>query len=679
MGYSPDSSHLRPYDSRHQRHFDFTEVKALGSEFVSAFAQAFIRYSSSIAPGTAQSSYCSALNLLRWIKDNKENLRNLVSVLRSDHTKASVKDWEDAAALWRSNLLGKSKPGPVTKDGLIKEVNTVLKKMSVFGVIPKLTYIGSPKNLRRAARPTKSLAELPQQNLEEGARKILEEALSGAKGSDVEIQVRRDFLTTLLSETGEIKGAGEDQAKALMKINSERLNAVRKCASEDYKKWRDHWLRGQHLLQSCDMSFEEIDSVVNRPYQNKVNRGKDMAALFPTDNPDQSLARLLRYFTDHPVYRGRIMRRNKRVLKCFRKQIPWFGGIEVVQAYLFPHPELVTAAIVIFLCDTGANVSVARTLPRDCMEDSKESGYKVIKGIKMRAHGKLIINELPVKDRLHEISCVEVIQTCQRISESLSKLAVGENANFLFLYVGWRGSISTVGNHQWNGFWFRRFRNRHAELRKLNLQSKMIRPSVLLQAEFDKETGIIAAAAAGDHSALSITARYISRFPNQLIWEQKMREFQSLFQVISIQSIKGAAEKLGLTEDQVKNLLSQAHRTGLGVACLDPISGIQPGSEKGEICTQLPNCPGCPNRFVVATVEHLKDLILMNRHLEQHRSEWERTRPERWGKVWLPWLAFTHVAIEQAGRGRTLNEYRKARILADEQIAEGEVNLPPLW
>lgn len=671
---------LRPYDGRHKRYFDFTEFESLGSEFVSAFALAFIRYTSSLTLDTAQGTYSSSRNLLRWMKDNKENLRNLISALNSDYTKASAKDWEDAAAMWREDILSRSVPGPTTKSHRIQCVNTVLKKMSVFGVIPKLTYVSARKKLRGLERPTRSLAELPRQNAEGSAIELVNQALFGIKGSDIDIQVKRDFLTTLLCETGEIAGTAEEQAKALMKINTERLEAVRECASKDYVKWRNHWHKGQRLLQSCDMSFEEINSVLNLRHQNTISRGRDLTALFPKNNPEQSLARLLRYFTDHPVYSGRVMRRHKGTIsRCLYGQIRRFESVVVLQAYLFPHPELTAAAILIFLCDTGANVSVARTLPLDCMGDSRESGYKSIKGVKMRAHGKLIINELPVKDRLHEISCIEVIQTYQRISEPLRKLAAKEIANFLFLYIGWSGSVNAVSNLQWTRYLFRKFQKRHVELHDLNFQSKMIRPSVLLQATFDKEAGIIAAAAVGDHASLSTTARYTSRFPNQLIWEQKIRSFQSLFQVISIRSIEGAAEKLGLSEDQVKKLLSQAHRTGFGVACLDPKSGIQTGSEKGEICTQLQNCPGCPNRFVVGTVENLKDLILMNHHLEQHRSEWERTRPERWGKVWLPWLAFTQVAIEQAGRGRTIKEYKGARILADEQIAKGEINFPPLW
>ena len=143
--------------------------------------------------------------------------------------------------------------------------------------------------------------------------------------------------------------------------------------------------------------------------------------------------------------------------------------------------------------------------------------------------------------------------------------------------------------------------------------------------------------------------------------------------------IRGAAKKLGLGVSQVRRLFGEACRTGLGVACLNPRGGVQPGSVKGQTCTQLQNCHSCSNRIVVATVENLRDLIIWNKHLENSRAEWELTRPEKWAKDWLPWLIFTGVAIEHASRGRTAAIFRKAKELADRELCEETSNLPRLW
>ncbi len=643
-----------------------------------AFALGFIRYSSSVSLGTAQGAYSYVLRLLRWLKNNQDHYLSLTAALQSDHTKALAKDWEDTLQLWQDYVIAQPRPGPSTKYNIIKHTSTVLRRMTTFGVIPHITYARVPRNLNQITRPIRTLAEW-QQNIKKGSEKILEKVLSGMKGTNTAIQIKKDFLTTLLNETGEIAGSANAHAKILMKINADRIEMIRDCACKDFKKWRDVWIEGQRLLQAYDISFNEIAAIVDRQHTSMKVRMRELSTLFPDSDPELSLACLLRYLSDHPEYRGQIMRFAKGTLRSWEwRQAGRFGGLETLQAYLFPHQDLTAAAIIIVLCDTGANISVARTLSYECLEDSKEIGYQTLKGIKMRAGGKLIVNELPVKDPTHDVSCIEIIQTYQSISSPLRRLATEKAAESLFLYIGWSGSIKCVDNGQW-GKMFRAFRKRHAEFRNVNVHSKMIRPSVLMQAAYDKETGIIAAAAIGDHNSFATTDGYIARYPNQLIWGRMIREFQSLFQVISIQNIKGAASKLGLAPKQVKNLLSEAHRTGLGVMCLDPCAGLQPGSEKGKLCTQPQNCPGCANRFVIATVENLKDLVLWNCHLEQQRPEWERTRPERWERVWLPWLIFTTVAIEQASRGRTVREFKKAKELADEQIASNRVNFGPLW
>lgn len=200
-----------------------------------------------------------------------------------------------------------------------------------------------------------------------------------------------------------------------------------------------------------------------------------------------------------------------------------------------------------------------------------------------------------------------------------------------------------------------------------------------MQACFDNKAGIIAAAALGDHKSLQTTSVYVDRYPNRLAWESMIRKFQSLFQAVSIYTIKGAAQKLGLSPRRAKKLFSEACRTGLGVACLNPKGGLQPGSEKGQTCTQLQSCHRCSNSFVVATANNLRDLIIWNKHLEQNRSEWEVNQPEKWQKDWLPWLVFTRVVLEQAARGRTAPQYNEASVLANKMIANNEVNLPLLW
>jgi hypothetical protein len=673
------NSTLRPYDSRHGRHWDFSEFEILGRDFVAAFAPCFLAYSSVVARSTAATNYHAARLLLCFLTINRETLGQLIPILESDYTKATARAWEEALALWRDDLIGNDAISPVTKHGYIKSVNMLLRKMISRGVIPEITFLNSIPKARKASRATPSLAELHFHDIKEKSKKILEETLSGFGGTAVERQVKEDFLASLLSEAGDITGNPIEQAEALFQINRGRLKLLRSCAVKDFIKWRDSSLRGINLVRVCDLTFEEIAGIVDYRHKDLKKRSSALKTLFPEDEQDVSLARLLKYFVDHPKYRGRITWPQREIPPhWFFNLAPRFGGFKPLQDYLFPPVELTASVITLILCDTGANVSVALTLLRDCLEDSKERNYMVLKGNKMRAGGKIIFNELPIKDPLNEVSCVEAIQTYQMISGTLRGLATEKVANQLFLYFGLSGSVRNPPIYRWNNY-FRAFCNRHPELKDLKIQSKMVRVSVLLQASMDKDAGLFAANARGDHASIATTYDYLARYPNHVIWAAMIRKFMNLFQAVSIIDIKGAAEKLGLSSEQVERLFNEACRTGLGVICLDPKAGVQPGSKKGTNCAELQNCPTCPNCIVVATAEYLKDLILWNEHLERHRQEWENSRPERWGKVWLPWLVFTQVVIEQASRGRTVKEFKRARALANEQTNNGEINLPPLW
>jgi hypothetical protein len=668
------SSPLRPYDHVQGRHFDFTEFEELGKEFMSALASAFVKYSSAVRPTTAQNAFCIIVRFLRWIDSNQPQLSALVSTLQLDFRRCDAYIWENALALWRADIVKDSGLSNISKYNHVKLLNTAVKNLCAFGVLPRLYLLSAPKGLR-ASRPTRTLAEIASNHSAHLSSPILDKALLGMPENGFERQVTRDFLATLVSESGNVLGTAEEQGKVLMKINADRLDAVRKSAEKDFSKWLRIWNKGQRVLSECDLSYEDIRMLM----LHVPKRGCRVweSSLFPSDDAALAFSRLLTYFAGHPKHRGRVRLHKKGTLAWpIRRQLTRFGGPEAVQAYLFPHDNLTIAVIVLILCDTGANVSVARTLTTNCLENSENAGYKIIKGRKIRAGGKLVADELAIKHPRHEISCVQAILTYEEISRSMRKLASEKESEFLFL--SGTKTVRNLSEIKWKRA-FKSFTKRHDEISHLPIQSKMIRPSVLMQAAFDNETGIIAAAALADHRTLSIINSYASRYPTRVVWERMVREFQSLFQAISIYNIEGATQKLGVSVKQGSKLFGEACRTGLGVACLDPKGGLQPHSTKGKTCTQLENCPRCPNRVVVASIENLRDIILFNCHLEESRKEWEATRPERWTRVWLPWLVFTQVVVEMASRGRTASEFRKAKAIAKRMLERGDVHLPPLW
>ena len=672
---------LRPYDHINGRYFDFRPFQRIGYEFLVAFAAAFVKYSSTVAAGTAGSAFSTAVNFLKWLDVNQTQVPRLISALRADFEQADPKDWEAAVNIWKDQIIAKDTIQNVTKFNYIKGLGGILRRMFIFGVIPRFYLARTPRNLRQS-RATKTVAEVTSPDSKTAILKILGQTLNNSKTKDNDSEAKRDFLMTLVAETGAIRGTPYEQAAELMRINRDRLLTIRRCAEEDFLKWVTWWEDGQRALIDSDLSFEQVDSALTSKVYGSF--GPFSVDLFPDSNPGLSLSRLLTFLSFQANHCGRMLMQSREMFpRRIQQQVRRFGGPEVVQAHLFPHALLTNAVLVIILCDTGANVSVARTLSKNCLENSEDQKYKIIKGTKRRSCGKLIVDELPVTDPVHRVSSVCAVETYLMISESLRKLASPEDCNFLFLrpmsYSMFRSTGVSALNEGIPIRWFRRFRKEHKEISALPLQLKMIRPSVLMQTSFDNKAGIIAAAALGDHNSLQTTNIYVNRYPNRLAWENMIRKFQSLFQAVSIHTIKGAAQKLGISQSHAKKLFGEACRTGLGVACLDPKSGIQPGSEKGKTCTQLQSCHRCSNSFVVATESNLRDLIIWNNHLEQNRREWEVNQPEKWEKDWLPWLVFTRVVLERAARGRTAKQFKEASGLAHKMIVNKEVNLPLLW
>jgi len=655
---------LRPYASVHRRYFDFTKFESLGLSFMAAFSTAFVNITSTVGFDASESYFGAAVNFFRWLLQNEEYLQPFIVALRTEYRQSESKQWESVLSGWRAHVISRSDIRNSRKHNLIKTLNILIKKMFGFGVIPKLFLESAPSALR-PCRPTKTLAEISPRGREEVGQEVINTILSKTSEKAIDLQMKRDFLTTLANANQRILGTPAKHAQELMRINANRLAAIRSCAEKDFTKWVDVWNKGQEAVGRCDLSFEEI-----------VQRLTTRKEVFPEHDDRISLSRLLRYFVSHPNHKGRIFD-SDALPKPVSREVSRHGGIQFVQAYLFPHPDLTTAVITLILCDTGANISVALELGLDCLQSSPDPTHRIIAGHKLRGAGKLIINELPIKDRFHEVSTIQAVTTYQQISKIIRELASKEASKLLFLQVARISGVKGVG-FTW-AKWFRSFVTRHPEISDLPIQSKMIRPSVLMQAEYDKESGIFGAAATADHTSVRTTNSYVFRYPNKMVWERMIREFQALFQAVSIYSIKRAAERLGLTTRQVKKLFGEACRTGLGVACLNPRGGVQPGSIKGEICTQLQNCCSCPNRIVVATVENLKDLIIWHQHLENNRREWELSRPEKWAKDWLPWLVFTRVVIEQASRGRTAAQFSAAKRVAESQLRNGNVNLPCLW
>jgi len=304
--------------------------------------------------------------------------------------------------------------------------------------------------------------------------------------------------------------------------------------------------------------------------------------------------------------------------------------------------------------DTGANSSVVRLIPEKCITDTNRSTHKhILVGTKQSAGGKAIYDELSVSPcDGQSISFVQAIAQYREMSSRYRTLA-NDSVNKYLLIREAHGEIDVV-TEWWARDWFKRFVAQSSPLKGNGILPSMIRPSVLMDIQHRNAGKIAAAQVLADHTNPSTTlTHYTGRAPVILRYTLLIREFQDRFQAVIIASVDGAADKLGLSKEEFRQLFSEAARTGLGVACLNPMAGIQPGTRPGEACTRQDRCWDCRMRWVVATRENISDLVLFNQYLRTAQEGYALDYPERWEHVWLPWLVFTEIALTKLGQGET--------------------------
>lgn len=639
---------LCPYVPQHSAAYDFRPFVGIGKAFVVAVAGAFAVRVSGLRWGTAKQRHYSIKILLRWIAHNRKLFPVFREKLVNDYQSISVDEWEAVLNTWRDDFVNGERPlTESTRSQVLRAVNVLLEALITARVIRPISRLVPVKDSNKKVIPKKCLAEA---------------------------SVRQPSTRPAHKKT---KGEGLDvQIEAIACLNEKRLKDLRKCAEQELRKWSDHFKEGQNILALSDMPFIEIRKILRTRYRNNTFRIRALRRLFPKDQPKIALARYLTYILNE--HGGVIPFRLTTLRQYHYDFCRYRGGIDEVRSYLTPAPEAANAVRLIFLIDTGVNVSVCYSLNRDCISPSDNPGHIVVTGFKDRARGKPILSELPIRDSRYEISCAQALMTYLDMSKWLSKAAPKPVRHRLFLHAYKSETIRPI-TYSVAGKQFKAFLARHKEFSGLDFRVDMMRPTVLFQSIYANRGNLIAANALGDHAHFSTTSYYANKPSLRLLYQRLTRDFQQLFQVVAISDIEGAASKLEMNNSEFRRLLREAHRTGLGVTCLNPRAGYQPASVKGEDCTTLEKCPTCPLRFVVATVPNITDLVLFYWHLQNNRPEFEATRPERWLQTWLPWLVFAEVALEKVQRGPTASIYLAAKTAAEGRIASGTVDFPPLW
>ena len=657
----------------HGREYDYTGFRDLGRQFIMDATSVLRTTYHTFRATKAKDSHEVWTSVLRYITSQRNNppYKQFIQTLNSSAYRSIGADvWEGLLYNWRETFVAQVESGQlkrITPHHSISKLNLMWASFADAGLVPHIRVRGF-KNAKssyfRQSRAT--LAQLPLRDpISDAALRAATERLSSLFDDSDRDEVRQ-YLRSLSERLTPKVVAGlpiESIAEEILTLNTERLLALRRCAERDFRKWHEHWLKGQAALRDCKLTGPQLIDLVEGPQWSVSEiRGHSKQLFF--DAPDSTrLGNVLQYIDAR--YGGAISAINGRIHHIARS----FGGRAELTAYLNPHAHATISLWVLLLVDTGANCEVARTTPWECLLPPKESGWRpLILGAKYRAGGAHIRDEFPENNPDGSLSLVQAISTYKLMASRYHAMATPSAKGNLFVHE-FKGSIDLL--KEWTArAWFISFLTRHPDIAQFDVRPSMIRPSVLMCVQHRNDNHIEYAQAIGDHKSPSTTAHsYTGHIPIKIAYALKIRAFQNLFQTVLIVSINGAAAKLGLTERQFTDLFSDAKRTGLGVACLDAYAGVQPGTHKGQQCTRFEQCCTCRMRWIVATVENVADLILFKDHLERSLNASESTERALLAEKWLPWLIFAEIALQKLRESECIDVYENAMKLATQRRA----------
>jgi hypothetical protein len=631
----------------------------------------------------------SHFNLLRLFDHighaNTPYCTQILLECQSKTTIKNAKDWEEALHEYRQSLflrLGNQELVAISVDSAIGALRSSLSMLAANGVVPETSVpIPGIRMYRHLRRHLASVAEATPKQKSSDKQEYLDFAKDRLKDACRQFpNVTEDtdaelFLESLASEIHASTSLPDDPTTAIRQIIEQRLNALRDAAESRVTVAAEAFERGRELLSMAKIDGNRFEAEYFGSPMNKAARGAIMRPLFrdalsgSEEEAEQGLANLLGLIDQchGGVPPPGDSKGTKHEGQFFAKRYRAYGGLANIMPMLHPSPDAAASVLTLYLVESGANVSVGRTLDQDCIESSDLDNHQRITGNKARAKGKPIIVDLP-----ETCPAVRGIKWLAAASLRLRPFA-GEDTDMLFL--ARKGPCVRLIPANWYTQWFKAFVSTIPELSRLELTPNMIRPSVLLHVALSNDGRLAAGMAVGQHGG-EVSQGYQVKFPTRLLYDQNIRRFQASFQTLVMSAVEGAAEKLGVSKAQFEAQLNELRPTGLGTFCRgQPTARIQ---EEGR-CKTLDCWNDCPNLLVVAEVRAIVSLQIWRSSLRACRAAWERDRPERWDQVWLPWLCFTEVVSEKMSRGPLLKIWKEAERLVVDAINRPNFVPPKPW
>lgn len=660
------SSRIDPF--LHDRVHAFSDLMPIWPRaFLERVGIRFKQVLAAYAPDTTKQQHLRMLSLLSWIGTNDHaSCRAVLSEARQHNRVLSEDHWEDAVFAWRDTVVATVAAGRRAHggaDAIIATMRSVLGHMASGRILPALSDLPGIKRAARRVRHLDSLVELAPsaetgRETIEFARRVLTET-----ASRIGVETGRDDQKFLASIQVNDNDDPAETVRALLQL---RLDAVRNRAASIMSAARSDFKLGCDLLKSANVD----PAAFMRSYRDRSisdhRRQLLVGEFFPPATSEENLA----------IGRGNLLALIQADQggipppadgpdgQFFGKRYNAYGRKSMFERLLGVHRDAAAAALTLYLVDSGANISVGRTLDADALENSDLAGHRRITGIKSRAQGKPIVIDLP-----EDGQAIRALEWLQARLAPLAARASPEDVDRLMLTVV--GTRIGLMEPWWFTGWFKNFASDLPCLAGIDATPNMLRPSVLLHAALSNDGRLAVGMAIGQHG-LAVTQGYQEKHPVRLIYDEHVRRFQTAFETLVLAAVPEAAALLGVDDEVLAERLKALRPTGLGTFCAAP-------SDQGSPCSSVDCWNDCPHLAIVAEVEAIATLRLWQASLRECAADWERDRPERWEACWLPWLCLVDAVEHRMSRGTLLPIWNRAGRRADEIAATAGYTPPKPW
>lgn len=545
-----------------RRTFDFDAAGRMfgikrGEKIAAQLSQWF---ASGFARSTAIFRHINFSNLCNWCADYLRK-HDLYSSIHSEMIDVEV--FSEMLSFWFSTRKEKYGASQSTTCGeIVNAVNGCLKHLAKKAILPATPHMKMPANYHFTGGHKKSIIELQSINTN---TKLIEKIYAHHNPNTADKEDLQRILRIFATQSPDHRSE-EALFSTYRRLSTEYLQIVRNVAEHNFLKASELYDQGQALLRQANSNAAmDIDRGLKEDW---LKARPVLHKHLPLSDPNISGPNLLAYcyfknagMAPSP---GHFPPPQRSYLTRLYASL---GGAIHIQKLLGGHPDASAAAALIYLVDSGANVSTAIILSPGCLAPTDDPNYTRVVSQKARAGWKPIVDSFDERDRSVRVTTPACLRKLTEMTSQIRKEnPIFKNVLFLFKFFSEPSSPS-------NGFLSNRLKY---FLRDANQSDKVIRLDsirttfLLRQTLSDDGDTRVTEILANHNEGTSTTKGYTEKWPATAMYQQLIRKFTDLLEADLIFNGLSLNEAFRIPKREAKKLLEEAHRTGYGVTCRNP-------------------------------------------------------------------------------------------------------------